>query len=724
MRNAVVTMLGFWLGVLAAAGANAASNPTTCAELRALGREKAQERLPVTLRGIVMLVLPNQAYVIQDATDAIYVSWNGQIFDGGIGPGDRVEISGETAAGGFAPVVKAREAKLLHRGERPDARRVSLGELLTGRFDCHRVVVRGVARRFAVGREGSVGTRMEIADSGGVFSIFVPGLSAAAAAAVVDAELEVDGVCFSFFNPRGELTGINLRTLGPGALTVLHPAPADPFTVPEISPLGMVPFSRDGPRLHRTRLTGTVTFCRPGALVLVQIGARGFRIHPATDEHFAPGERVEAAGFLEIRSGFGVMKDALVRRLGPGVPPDPLQVTRAAILARPPALAPRLNAEDYDARLVRMTGEFTGFGRFPGDDVRLYLDHDGHTVVATLPAATAETSLSSLRIGAVLEVTGICDLRLGSTWPDLEQPVVEDFTLLLQSAAAIRVVKNASWWTAARLRVLLSFTAGALLLAVGAVVLLRQVVTARTRQLTSAVLARQEQERVSREAEVAFAAALRERERLAADLHDTIEQSLTGVALQLDAAQRAPDRERAARNLGIANQMLTRSREDVRRSVWNLRAQALDGRLLRAAVREIGESLLSGTGLVLEVGGDGVEEPLPDFIAGNLLMLAKEGVTNALKHSGGTRLFIAIDYAVDTVSLTLRDNGRGLSPDELPGPHQGHFGLAGMRERVARLAGHMELRSEAGGGVEIRLTVPRPTVAPERTRIAGDRSFG
>lgn len=724
MRIPALALLVSLCGVLAGVAVGETAAPLTCAELRSLGRERAQERLPVRLRGVVMLVLPNQAFVIQDDTDAIYVSWNGLSFDAAIGPGDRLEILGETAAGGFAPLIKAREVRRLSRGERPPARRTTLGELLTGRMDCHRVLVRGVARRFHVGRDNSSGTRMEIAAPGGVFSIFVPGLPAESAAALVDAELEIDGVCFSFFNPRGELTGINLRTLDSAALSVLRPAPADPFAVPEISPLGMVPFSRDGPSLHRTRLTGTVTLCRPGELVFVQIGARGFRIHPAGAERFEPGDQVEASGFLEVRSGFGVMKEALLRRRGTGVLPEPLPVTRAAIMAHHPGLAPRLNAEDHDARLVRLIGEFTGISRLPGDDVRLYLEQDGQTVVTTLPAATAESSLGWLKIGAIVEVTGICALSLASTWPDLEQPVVEDFTLVLQSTASIRMVRQASWWTVSRLRVLLSVTAGALLLAVGAVLLLRRVVAARTRQLTSAIVARQEQERVAHDAEVAFAAALRERERLAADLHDTIEQSLTGVALQLDAAQRAPEGERAARNLGLAAQMLTRSREDVRRSVWNLRAQALDGRLLRAAVCEIGGSLLDGTGLVLSVGGKGGEEPLPDFIAGNLLMLAKEGVTNALKHSAGTRLDIEVDYGSDFVALTLRDNGRGFTPAHVPGPHQGHFGLAGMRERVARLGGTMEIRSELGGGAMIRIVVPRPPGLSTVERGNGNRSFG
>lgn len=694
-----------WLVALAGAAETAPLTP--CAEVRALGREHAQKALSMAVRGVVTLVLPNQAYIIQDETDAIYVSWAGRSFDPEITIGDRIEVRGETAAGGFAPVLKAHTVARLERAALPAAVRPAMSELLTGRFDCHRVIVRGVVRRFHVGPEPRALTRLEIAAPGGVFPAFVPHLPAETARAMIDAELEVEGICFSFFNPRGEITGINLRVTDASALTVQRPAPADPFDVPEISPLGLLPFSREGPSLHRTRLVGTVTLCRPGSLVYVQSGRRGFRIYPASRAAFTPGDLVEATGFLEAGPDFGVMKEAIIRRKGAGTLPEPIAVTRAAVLAYHPWAQPGLKTEDYNARLVRFTGELTRINRLPRDDVRLYLEQDGQTVVATLPAGEPESALARLRLGATLELTGICALTLTSTWPNLEQPLVEDFTIVLQSAASIRVLRQPSWWTVDRLRILSTATIGALAIALGAVVLLRRVVTTRTQQLTAAIVARQQQERAIRDAEVEFAAALRERERLAADLHDTVEQSLTGVALQLDATQRAPDRERAARNLGLAAQMLARSREDVRRSVWNLRAQALEGQLLRAALREIGSALLDGTGLTLTVRGEGTEEPLPDVIAGNLLMLAKEGITNALKHSGATELDIAVDYTPESVTLTLRDNGRGFSPANAPGPHQGHFGLTGMKERAARLNGRMVITSQPGGGAMIQISAPR-----------------
>ncbi len=249
-------------------------------------------------------------------------------------------------------------------------------------------------------------------------------------------------------------------------------------------------------------------------------------------------------------------------------------------------------------------------------------------------------------------------------------------------------------------------TLGLLLGSLALVSILRLKVDSATSQLDAEMRARMDESQARHDAEVEFHAILQERERLAADLHDTLEQSLTGVALQLEASGRAPNPERAQHNLKLAEQMIARCREDVRRSVWNLRAQALEGQHLRAALRQIAESLLDATDVSIVVGGSGAEETLPDIIGGNLLMLAKEAVTNALKHGAPTRIDITVDYLPDSITVTLRDDGSGFIPGEVGGPQQGHFGLTGMKERAAKLGGRINIVSRPGLGTEISITTP------------------
>ena len=97
---------------------------------------------------------------------------------------------------------------------------------------------------------------------------------------------------------------------------------------------------------------------------------------------------------------------------------------------------------------------------------------------------------------------------------------------------------------------------------------------------------------------------------------------------------------------------------------------------------------------------------LPDFITGNLLLLAQEGVTNAMKHSGANCINVQITYSGDGVSLLIEDNGRGFDPSAAPGLGEGHFGLQGMRERVKRLGGKLGITSSPGNGCRIEAAVP------------------
>lgn len=103
---------------------------------------------------------------------------------------------------------------------------------------------------------------------------------------------------------------------------------------------------------------------------------------------------------------------------------------------------------------------------------------------------------------------------------------------------------------------------------------------------------------------------------------------------------------------------------------------------------------------------DGARRPLVDFVAGNLLLLAQEGITNALKHAAPGRIDLSLRFAARTVTLEIRDDGAGFDPARVAGPKEGHFGLQGMRERIKRLGGTLEISSAPGRGTTITATVP------------------
>jgi len=273
--------------------------------------------------------------------------------------------------------------------------------------------------------------------------------------------------------------------------------------------------------------------------------------------------------------------------------------------------------------------------------------------------------------------------------------------LLLRGPEDLRVLRSPSWWTPARLGTALGITAVLLVLALVWVQTLRRLVAERNLRLAA------EQQRRS-EAEIEFRAVLQERERLAADLHDTLEQSLTGLAFQVETLKRLGGEQPAqtVHHLELASQMLARSRDDVRRSVWNLCTQGLGEKSLRDAIRSSVAEVVAGTAIAVECGGSGEERPLPGHIASHLLLIAGEAVTNALKHAKPRRIQIAVDYGPEAVALSVSDDGNGFDLAQAAGPHQGHFGLQGMRERARRLGAELQVTSKPGQGTGIAVKVP------------------
>lgn len=207
------------------------------------------------------------------------------------------------------------------------------------------------------------------------------------------------------------------------------------------------------------------------------------------------------------------------------------------------------------------------------------------------------------------------------------------------------------------------------------------------------------------------AAMLEERARLARDIHDTLAQGLTGVVVQLGAAQRAlaaapPD---AAGHIDLAQRMARESLAEARRSVWNLRAPALDRGDLAEALRGLAaRPLRPGTTVRFELRGTPC--PLPPEAEGALLRVCQEALVNVARHAQASRALVLLEYLPERVRLSVRDNGQGFGPHalDLHGPAPGAwggFGLLGMRERLANLGGTLALLNDHGALVVAELSV-------------------
>ncbi|MFJ2160259.1 sensor histidine kinase [Streptomyces sp. NPDC087856] len=198
-----------------------------------------------------------------------------------------------------------------------------------------------------------------------------------------------------------------------------------------------------------------------------------------------------------------------------------------------------------------------------------------------------------------------------------------------------------------------------------------------------------------------------ERRRLAAEIHDTIAQGLTGIIAQLQVVASAPDLTTARTHLERASTLARHSLGEARRSVQNLAPVALehDGlpEALKNTVAEWGER----TSVRAEFTVTGTTEQLHDEVSATLLRIAQEALSNAARHARATRVGVTLSFLGEEVILDIRDDGRGFDPLALPErTRTGGFGLDGMRARAERIAGSLTIEAEPGHGTALSARVP------------------
>jgi len=208
-----------------------------------------------------------------------------------------------------------------------------------------------------------------------------------------------------------------------------------------------------------------------------------------------------------------------------------------------------------------------------------------------------------------------------------------------------------------------------------------------------------------------FVAVVDERERIARDMHDTLEQSLVASRLQLDAAEAGLGRPGLAeKHIGRARELVDRSMREAKASIWALRAGLSDEADLRAALSAIIGQALAGTRVAFHLDCQGEPYRLEPEAERQLVRIAQEGVTNALKHGAPKAINVQLRFSSTGVEMDVRDDGSGfdagesgVSPAGKPGAH---FGLRGMHERAQTLSGTLQIHSRPGEGVAISVSVP------------------
>jgi signal transduction histidine kinase len=207
-------------------------------------------------------------------------------------------------------------------------------------------------------------------------------------------------------------------------------------------------------------------------------------------------------------------------------------------------------------------------------------------------------------------------------------------------------------------------------------------------------------------------ATLAERSRLAGEIHDSMQQGLSGSILHLDTTMNHPSLTAEMRTkLNVVRNMLAYSREEVQQAVWNLESPLLQSSTLGDALRKIAGYISSGT-TAIDVTAPAEPSALAPATRHHLLRIAQEAITNAVKHAGANRILVTLETSIDTVTLAVADDGRGFEPESAARDER-HFGLRGLRSRARSIKADLQITSAPGAGTTVLVTVPAsPPPAP------------
>jgi len=224
---------------------------------------------------------------------------------------------------------------------------------------------------------------------------------------------------------------------------------------------------------------------------------------------------------------------------------------------------------------------------------------------------------------------------------------------------------------------------------------------ARVRRLTEAHLTLRFEERLA------------ERTRIARELHDTLLQTFQGLMLHFQAVDDLLPPGKPKEALENALERADQSIAEARDAIQNLRSSTTLTNELAQAMTALGEELGGAHdgergSAKFRVSIEGRPRELHPILRDDIYRIAREALRNAFSHAQASKIEAEITYGARVLRLRIRDDGKGIDAKLLDGGRDGHWGLAGMRERAEEIGAQLDMWSQVGAGTEIELRVPGP----------------
>lgn len=686
-RRVRIAFLTAAICAVAAGATRAEPEPGVLATVQAVAESYLLPRPypPVRLEAVVTGRYPNGSLVIRDETGATFVHGQGEPGVLAAAVGDRVRIEGDVFDGVFINGVRDATVEALAPGPRPEPRRVSLTDLFAGRCYHDFVSLAGVVR--STRPHIQLGTILTLDVEGrSIEARCSPPLPSAEVQRLVDAEVEVTGFGAGEVGPARHLLRPYLRVLEPADVRVVGSAPADPFAA---APVPLPRFSRLPRSGHRVKVAG-VAAARGGlgGGVFIAADGQGLFVEPAVLDdairRIRPGDRVEAVGFVTAGPASLHLGEAVVRVTGTAVPPPMRRLPSAYPLDEPEVWQRMFEDLWRDALPVEIEMRVVsridrgGAGELVGTNGPRIM-----TIRCVVPGLPPPAAVP----GSVVAVRGV--YRVAATDRDISRPLPDALDIWPESDADVRIVRQAPWgMRPGAVRALVGWLvawAGAAAAAVAWVLVLKRQV----RRQVGVI-----------EGQLKTEAVFEERQRIAREFHDSLEQDLAVMALRLeadagtvadDASRRLIDQQRAA---------VLRLQDESHQFVWDLRDAALADRPLADSLAALVADLQQCCPVPIELAIAGRLPNPPLVVRQQLLRIVREAVANAVSHAHAATIAVTAAERAGGLMVEVRDDGEGF--DVAPCERKaGHFGLRGMRERAWRVGADLAIESSPRSGTRV-----------------------
>lgn len=460
-------------------------------------------------------------------------------------------------------------------------------------------------------------------------------------------------------------------------ITVLVPPPSDPFDFPELKRILYIS-PRDVARMGKRRISGHVIatwqhnnmFIRTGMGMIVGI-------------ELARGETLPAYGSVVTIVGqpttdlFRISLSQAKVRIDASLPftdDSPVITTADAILTGNSGNT--FYNDEHRGKLVTLSGIVRSLPSPASTDIRLLMDCGRFKV--PVDYSSNPSAAENLLLDSEIEVTGRCLLETDKWQPHGTFPHIKGLSVVIRKPDDIRILRRPPWWTPQRLLMVI----GVLLLALVGVYV-RNRILKRMGELK-----------------------LGERTRLAVELHDSLSQTLAGVACQIAASDNAIDAENAVAKdrIKTAERMLKSCRTELRHCLFDLRSDTLEEKDFSAALRKTLDQLEGDADIAVRFNVP--RTLLDDAVAHAIIAIVRELTGNALRHGNATKVRVAGSVEDGHVHFSVADNGCGFDPARCAGSREGHFGIEGIRDRMKKLRGTFEIKSVPDKGTKAVLSIP------------------